>query len=144
MKRLIALFFTAIMFSACQQETPVEVLATTSVMADAARQILPEEIQVVALMQSNIDPHSYKPVESDVAKLNSATIVDFWPFSTRSIATILLPTQSAMLQNCAQHMQILPLHLWTFQTQIELWSRHTTPSLISVVHSPLRSRDCKG
>ncbi|MEK9998306.1 MAG: zinc ABC transporter substrate-binding protein, partial [Cryomorphaceae bacterium] len=42
---------------------------------DAARQILPEEIQVVALMQSNIDPHSYKPVESDVAKLNSATIV---------------------------------------------------------------------
>ncbi|MGB2413588.1 MAG: metal ABC transporter solute-binding protein, Zn/Mn family, partial [Schleiferiaceae bacterium] len=33
------------------------------------------EIQVVALMQSNIDPHSYKPVESDVAKLNSATIV---------------------------------------------------------------------
>ena len=75
MKRLITLFFAAIMFSACQQQAPVEVLATTSVMADAARQILPEEIQVVALMQSNIDPHSYKPVESDVAKLNSATIV---------------------------------------------------------------------
>jgi len=75
MKRLIALFFVAVSVVSCQQQAPVEVLATTSVMADAARQILPKEIQVVALMQSNIDPHSYKPVESDVAKLNSARIV---------------------------------------------------------------------
>ncbi|MGB1113134.1 MAG: metal ABC transporter substrate-binding protein, partial [Schleiferiaceae bacterium] len=75
MKRLIALFFVAVSVVSCQQQTPVEVLATTSVMADAARQILPQEIRVVALMQSNIDPHSYKPVESDVAKLNSAKIV---------------------------------------------------------------------
>jgi len=75
MKRTIALVIATISLFSCQQQAPVDVLATTSVMADAARQILPEEIQVVALMQSNIDPHSYKPVESDVAKLNSATIV---------------------------------------------------------------------
>src|SRR5210317_2395072 len=60
---------------ACTPEPSIDVLCTTSVVADAARQLLPEEISVQALMQSNIDPHSYKPVESDVAKLNSATIV---------------------------------------------------------------------
>lgn len=75
MKRLIALLLAVTVLSSCRQEAPVQVLATTSVMADAARQILPEEITVTALMQSNIDPHSYKPVESDVAKLNSARIV---------------------------------------------------------------------
>jgi len=75
MKRIMALIIGTVSLVSCQNEAPVEVLATTSVMADAARQILPDEIQVVALMQSNIDPHSYKPVESDVAKLNSATIV---------------------------------------------------------------------
>lgn len=75
MNRFLAFLFAAISFVSCQNTTPVEVLATTSVVADAVRQILPEEIPVTALMQSNIDPHSYKPVESDVAKLNNAKSV---------------------------------------------------------------------
>ena len=60
---------------ACTPEPSIDVLCTTSVVADAARQLLPEEISVQALMQSNIDPHSYKPVESDVAKLSNAGVV---------------------------------------------------------------------
>jgi len=32
-------------------------------------------VKVEALMHSNIDPHSYKPVESDVAKLSNARII---------------------------------------------------------------------
>lgn len=62
-------------FTGCNPPEQVEVLATTSVVADAARHILPEDIGVVALMHSNIDPHSYKPVESDVQKLQSAKVV---------------------------------------------------------------------
>jgi manganese/zinc/iron transport system substrate-binding protein len=56
-------------------EEAVDVLCTTSVVADAARQLLPEGVRVEALMQSNIDPHSYKPVESDVAKLSQAKVI---------------------------------------------------------------------
>lgn len=59
----------------CAPEAPIQVLATTSVVADAARQLLPDETEVVALMKSDIDPHSYKPVESDVAKLQSAKVI---------------------------------------------------------------------
>ena len=58
MKRLIALLLAVTVLSSCRQEAPVQVLATTSVMADAAPQILTQEITVTALMQSNIDPHS--------------------------------------------------------------------------------------
>ncbi|MEY2963678.1 MAG: hypothetical protein RL754_939 [Bacteroidota bacterium] len=75
MKKLILTLVAATALWTCTPQEPVEVLCTTSVVADAARQILPEDIQVVALMQSNIDPHSYKPVESDVAKLAGARLI---------------------------------------------------------------------
>lgn len=75
MRSIIAFFCAALLFTSCSEAPQIQVLATTSVVADAAKQLLPEEIEVVALMQSNIDPHSYKPVESDVAKLNSAKII---------------------------------------------------------------------
>ena len=75
MNRVVAVFFSLALFAGCQPPEKVELLATTSVLADAARQILPESVMVTALMQSNIDPHSYKPVESDVAKLQNAKII---------------------------------------------------------------------
>ncbi len=75
MKTLIKLLLPIALFVSCEEQKAVQVLATTSVVADAARQLLPPEVEVTALMQSNIDPHSYKPVERDVHKIHSAKIV---------------------------------------------------------------------
>lgn len=75
MRRFLPLLLSLLIFTGCEPAPSIEVLATTSVVADAARQLLPEEVEVVALMQSNIDPHSYKPVESDVAKLQRAKVI---------------------------------------------------------------------
>ena len=74
MRKIVVIALAAMTFG-CAQEPPIEVLCTTSVVADAARQLLPDDIAVEALMQSNIDPHSYKPVESDVAKLSNAGLI---------------------------------------------------------------------
>jgi manganese/zinc/iron transport system substrate-binding protein len=74
MRKFLVLAIAAMTFG-CAPEPSIEVLCTTSVVADAARQLLPEDIAVEALMQSNIDPHSYKPVESDVAKLSNAGLI---------------------------------------------------------------------
>jgi len=74
MRKILAFALAAMTFG-CTPEPSIDVLCTTSVVADAARILLPEEISVQALMQSNIDPHSYKPVESDVAKLSNARII---------------------------------------------------------------------
>ena len=74
MRKILA-FAVAAMTFGCTPEPSIDVLCTTSVVADAAHILLPEEISVQALMQSNIDPHSYKPVESDVAKLSNARII---------------------------------------------------------------------
>lgn len=75
MKALIKFLLPITLLVSCEAPKGAEVLATTSVVADAARQLLPPEVEVQALMQSNIDPHSYKPVEKDVHAINSAQIV---------------------------------------------------------------------
>jgi len=74
MRKIILLIWGAL-FVACQPQESVDVLCTTSIVADAARRLLPEQVSVEALMGSNIDPHSYKPVEGDVAKLSTARII---------------------------------------------------------------------
>ncbi len=74
MRKALLILWVALAIS-CQPQESVDVLCTTSIVADAAKHLLPEEVKVAALMHSNIDPHSYKPVESDVAKLSNARII---------------------------------------------------------------------
>ena len=74
MRKALLIIWGALTLS-CQPQERVDVLCTTSIVADAAKHLLPEEIKVEALMHLNIDPHSYKPVESDVSKLSNAGII---------------------------------------------------------------------
>lgn len=53
----------------------VRVVATTGMVADLARVIGGERIQVDALMGPGIDPHLYKAAPSDLRKLRAATLV---------------------------------------------------------------------
>ncbi|WP_412060231.1 metal ABC transporter solute-binding protein, Zn/Mn family [Rubrivirga sp. IMCC45206] len=56
-------------------ERPVDVVATTSMLADLAREIGGDRVTVEGLMGPGIDPHLYRPRESDVARLVGADIV---------------------------------------------------------------------
>jgi len=51
------------------------VLCTTSIIADIVKNIGDDTYDVVALMGPGVDPHLYKPVESDVVKIASADII---------------------------------------------------------------------
>jgi manganese/zinc/iron transport system substrate-binding protein len=67
----------------CQPEGPSpspdgaapNVLATTGMVADLAREVLGEAADVEALMAPGVDPHLYKARESDVRRLASADLV---------------------------------------------------------------------
>ncbi len=50
-------------------------VATTSILADALRQLLPDSIEVVALMGPGVDPHLYKPTPADLQRLQQARLV---------------------------------------------------------------------
>ena len=56
-------------------ERVLTIVATTSMLADAARNIVGNEIMVHGLMGCGIDPHVYRARESDVHKLAAADLV---------------------------------------------------------------------
>ena len=54
---------------------PLRVLATTTIVADLARQIGGDRVVVECLMADGIDPHSYKPTPRDADRLATADVV---------------------------------------------------------------------
>ena len=56
-------------------ERQVKVVATTSMLADLAREIGGDRVTVEGLMGPGVDPHLYRPRESDVSRLVGADLV---------------------------------------------------------------------
>jgi manganese/zinc/iron transport system substrate-binding protein len=56
-------------------ETPLKVVATTGMIADAARQIGGDEVEVKALMGPGVDPHGYRQTRSDIVAMTRADLV---------------------------------------------------------------------
>lgn len=57
------------------QGGPLNVVATTSIIADTARHVAGPHARVVALMGPGVDPHLYKASESDVRRLSEAGLI---------------------------------------------------------------------
>lgn len=54
---------------------PLNIVTTTSMVADQVRNIGGDRVQVTSLMGEGIDPHLYKPTRDDVAKLQKADMI---------------------------------------------------------------------
>lgn len=73
-------FFAAAALFACGGETQTQslrVVATTGMLADLARNLAPQGVEVTALMPPGTDPHLYKPGQSDLARLRQADLILF-------------------------------------------------------------------
>lgn len=55
----------------------IQVVATTSLVADLVRQVGGDRVSVRALMGPGVDPHSYQPTPSDLRALQEADVVAF-------------------------------------------------------------------
>ena len=55
--------------------TPLKVIATTGMIADAARVVGGDLVEVTALMGPGVDPHAYRQTRSDVVALSKADLV---------------------------------------------------------------------
>ncbi len=53
----------------------LRVVATVSMLADAARAIGGDRVAVVSLLGEGVDPHTYRPTRSDIARLSNADLV---------------------------------------------------------------------
>lgn len=82
---LVGVILIAAVPAACSRESPspgaakpiLRVVATTGMIADAARAIAGTDIEVAALMGEGVDPHLYKPAPGDVRLLESADVILF-------------------------------------------------------------------
>ncbi|MEO1550095.1 MAG: zinc ABC transporter substrate-binding protein [Pseudomonadota bacterium] len=58
-----------------QADAPLDVVATTAMVADAARHVGGDAVTVRALMGPGVDPHSYRQTRSDLVALTQADVV---------------------------------------------------------------------
>ena len=61
--------------SIADSEAPLTVVATTGMIADAARQIGGDQVEVQALMSPGVDPHAYRQTRSDIVAMTRADLV---------------------------------------------------------------------
>ena len=81
-RSLIVLTFIILLVSACtplasqsDPKTGSVVLASTTFLADMARNVAGNRIQVDSLLPVSADPHGYQPTPSDVAKISKSTVL---------------------------------------------------------------------
>jgi len=72
---LVALAVALLVGAGVAHAKPLNVVATTSMIADAARQVAGDRAEVTALMGPGVDPHSYRQTRSDIAALARADLV---------------------------------------------------------------------
>ncbi|KUJ73647.1 manganese transporter [Ruegeria marisrubri] len=70
---VLALVAAAPMAALAQQ--PLKVVATTGMIADAARQVGGDLVEVKGLMGPGVDPHSYRQTRSDIVAMTRADLV---------------------------------------------------------------------
>lgn len=65
----------AIGLSACSRGTGSDILTTTTILADVARNVAGDRLTVKSLLPAGTDPHSYQPVPQDVAKIGESNVL---------------------------------------------------------------------
>ncbi len=71
----LALAFAVFTSPARAEPAPLKVVATTGMIADAARQVGGDHVEVRALMGPGVDPHAYRQTRSDIVALTQADLV---------------------------------------------------------------------
>lgn len=72
---LTALAATLLMSAPLRADTPLKIVATTGMIADAARQVGGDMVEVQALMGPGVDPHAYRQTRTDILALTRADLV---------------------------------------------------------------------
>jgi ABC-type Zn uptake system ZnuABC Zn-binding protein ZnuA len=81
-RSIIVLVSIILLASACSPlasqpnpKTGPIVLASTTFLADMARNVAGDRVQVDSLLPTGADPHGYQPTPSDVAKISKSTVL---------------------------------------------------------------------
>lgn len=65
----------ALVLTACSGGSTPDVLTTTNILADVARNVAGDQLSVGSLLPVGADPHSYQPVPQDATKIKESKIL---------------------------------------------------------------------
>lgn len=119
------------------------IVCTTSIIADVVKNIGMDTIEVVSLMGPGVDPHLYKPVESDVIKIALADVIfynglhleakmaDLFKQLAQEQTTIAVTKDipSNQLLSVNDYGQIFDPHVW-FDINLWIYSVHTINQIL--------------
>lgn len=75
----IVWLFIAVLLTACstptQSSSSLQVLATTTYLADLAQNVAGNRLQIDTLMPSGVDPHSFEPTPADLRRVADSTVL---------------------------------------------------------------------
>lgn len=78
-RRLVLAFAVGLMalslHGRAMADTPLKVVATTGMIADAVRQVGGEQVEVRSLMGPGVDPHAYRQTRTDIVAMTRADLV---------------------------------------------------------------------
>lgn len=72
---IVSLMFLLTLASIQAQEKPLELVASTTIIADIAENVGMEFINVTTLVPANTDAHAFEPLPSDLRSLESADLI---------------------------------------------------------------------
>lgn len=75
LKLVLMVFLTLSVGSAASAQTQIKVVATTGMIADAARVVGGDLVEVRALMGPGVDPHAYRQTRTDIVAMTRADLV---------------------------------------------------------------------
>ncbi len=65
----------AVALTACSRESAPDVLASTTLLADIARNVAGDRLTVDSLLPAGADPHSYQPVAQDATRIADSKVL---------------------------------------------------------------------
>jgi manganese/zinc/iron transport system substrate-binding protein len=78
---LLSLFTLTLVSFSCQEKSKeaangkLQIVTTTGIIADAAREIAGDKAEVISIMGPGVDPHLYKATQGDLLKLRNADLI---------------------------------------------------------------------
>lgn len=67
----------AVALASCSGGAATDILATTTILADIARNVAGDRLTVGSLLPAGTDPHSYQPVPQDAARIYQSKVLIF-------------------------------------------------------------------
>lgn len=103
----------------------IKIVCTTTLIADAIKHIAGESVECITLMGPGVDPHTYKPVETDIFNIAQADIIFYHGLHLEARMSDLFDTMQTYKTTIAVSESI-PKELLIFDTE---FTQHPDPHI---------------